>query len=137
MRRRNVPTGRLGFRAQVTYITRISHLRKSYGLEACLRYEKKTGRRISFEYALIDGVNDRVCDADELGRRLRGTLCHVNLIPLNSTARKIYKRSEKKSIDLFTKTLEKYKITVTVRRRLGNDISASCGQLRAEDAGRL
>ena len=106
-------------------------------LEACLRYEKKTGRRISFEYALIDGVNDRVCDADELGRRLRGTLCHVNLIPLNSTARKIYKRSEKKSIDLFTKTLEKYKITVTVRRRLGNDISASCGQLRAEDAGRL
>lgn len=106
-------------------------------LEACRRYENKTGRRISFEYALIDGVNDRVCDAEELGRRLKGTLCHVNLIPLNPTARKNYKRSEKKAIDLFTNTLEKYKITVTVRRRLGSDISASCGQLRAEDAGTL
>lgn len=114
----------------------IMPIARKYGydelLDACKRYEDKTGRRISFEYALIDGVNDRVCDAEELGRRLRGTLCHVNLIPLNPTVRKNYKRSERKAIELFTNTLEKYKITATVRRRLGNDISASCGQLRAE-----
>lgn len=101
-------------------------------LEACKRYEDKTKRRISFEYALISGVNDRVCDAEELGKRLRGTLCHVNLIPLNQTERKVYKRSEKNAIELFTKTLESYKITATVRRSLGSDISAACGQLKAE-----
>ncbi len=101
-------------------------------LEACRRYEEKTKRRISFEYALISGVNDRVCDAEELGKRLRGTLCHVNLIPLNQTERKVYKRSEKNAIELFTKTLESYKITATVRRSLGSDISAACGQLKAE-----
>lgn len=114
----------------------IMPIARKYGydelLEACKRYEDKTGRRISFEYALIDGVNDRPADAEELGKRLRGTLCHVNLIPLNPTVRKNYKRSEKRAIEIFTSILEKYKITVTVRRRLGNDISASCGQLRAE-----
>ncbi len=117
----------------------IMPIARKYGydelLSACKRYEEHTNRRISFEYALIDGVNDRVCDAEELAKRLKGTLCHVNLIPLNPTARKNYKTSQKKSVDLFTNTLEKYKIAVTVRRRLGNDISASCGQLKAEDDG--
>ncbi len=101
-------------------------------LDACVRYEKKTGRRISFEYALIDGVNDRPCDAEELAGKLKGTLCHVNLIPLNPTARKNYKTSKRQSVENFVKILEKHKITATVRRRLGNDISASCGQLKAE-----
>ena len=114
----------------------IMPIARKYGyddlLEACRKYEEKTKRRISFEYALISGVNDRVCDAEELGKRLKGTLCHVNLIPLNQTERKVYKRSEKNAIELFTKTLESYKITATVRRSLGNDISAACGQLKAE-----
>ncbi len=101
-------------------------------LAECKKYEEKTKRRISFEYALISGVNDRVCDAEKLGKRLKGTLCHVNLIPLNQTERKVYKRSEKNAIELFTKTLESYKITATVRRSLGSDISAACGQLKAE-----
>lgn len=102
-------------------------------LEACKRYEDKTKRRVSFEYALIDGVNDSVENAAELGKRLKGTLCHVNLIPLNQTERKVYKRSEKNAIESFTKTLESYRITATVRRSLGNDISAACGQLKAEN----
>lgn len=101
-------------------------------LDACKRYENKTGRRVSFEYALISGVNDRICDAEELGRKLKGTLCHVNLIPLNQTERKNYKRSDKNDIERFVKAIEKYRVTTTVRRSLGGDISAACGQLKAE-----
>ncbi len=103
-------------------------------LTACESYEKKTGRRVSFEYALISGVNDSKSDARELGKRLSGTLCHVNLIPLNRTERKVYKTSEKSQIETFKNILESYKITVTVRRSLGGDISAACGQLKAETA---
>ncbi|MDD4124273.1 MAG: 23S rRNA (adenine(2503)-C(2))-methyltransferase RlmN [Eubacteriales bacterium] len=103
-------------------------------LKTCVEYEKKTKRRVSFEYALISGVNDRQTDAHELGKRLKGTLCHVNLIPLNQTERKVYKSSEKSHIETFTNILESYKITVTVRRSLGGDISAACGQLKAETA---
>lgn len=101
-------------------------------LDCCRRYEKRTGRRTSFEYALIRGVNDSPACAHELGGRLRGSLCHVNLIPVNEVKGKIYKRSEKVAIELFTKALESYRMTVTVRRSLGGDINASCGQLRAE-----
>lgn len=101
-------------------------------LDCCRRYEKRTGRRTSFEYALIRGVNDSPACAHELGSRLRGSLCHVNLIPVNEVKGKIYKRSEKVAIELFTKALESYRMTVTVRRSLGGDINASCGQLRAE-----
>lgn len=102
-------------------------------LEACERYEKITKRRVSFEYALISGVNDLPEHANELGRRLKGTLCHVNLIPLNHTERKGYKKSERDAVDAFARTLEQYGITATVRRSLGNDISAACGQLKAEN----
>lgn len=102
-------------------------------LDACRRYIDKTGRRISFEYALIDGVNDSKEHANELGCLLSGMLCHVNLIPVNPIKEKNFKRSEKNAIKVFTETVETYKISVTVRRRLGSDINASCGQLRAEE----
>lgn len=100
-------------------------------VDACKRYIQKTGRRISFEYAMIASVNDSVRDAEKLGKLLSGMLCHVNLIPINPVLGKNYKKSEKNSIEVFTQTLEKYKINVTVRRKLGSDIDASCGQLRA------
>ena len=103
-------------------------------LAACSRFIAKTGRRISFEYALISGVNDSREHAHELGRRLSGMLCHVNLIPVNPIKEKSFVRSEKNAIKVFTETVETYKISVTVRRRLGADINASCGQLRAEEA---
>ena len=102
-------------------------------LAACNRFINKTGRRISFEYALISGENDSVDDAKELGHLLGGMLCHVNLIPVNPIKEKNFKRSEKNAIKVFTETLETYKINVTVRRKLGADINASCGQLRAEE----
>ena len=105
-------------------------------LGACRRYIDKTGRRISFEYALIDGVNDSKEHAHELGRLLSGMLCHVNLIPVNPIKEKNFKRSEKNAIKVFTETVETYKISATVRRRLGSDINASCGQLRAEENSR-
>ena len=72
-------------------------------------------------------------DAKELGHLLGGMLCHVNLIPVNPIKEKNFKRSEKNAIKVFTETLETYKINVTVRRKLGADINASCGQLRAEE----
>lgn len=102
-------------------------------LEACVRYEQKTKRRISFEYALISGVNDSPENASELASRLKGTLCHVNLIPLNHTGRREYKRSERDAVRAFAAVLEKHGVTATVRRSLGNDISAACGQLKAEN----
>lgn len=101
-------------------------------LDACERYAQKTGRRVSFEYAMIDGVNDSEDCAKELGRRLAGTLSHVNLIPYNRVNEKTYEKSNKNAILLFTKTLSEYKISVTVRRSLGRDIDAACGQLRAK-----
>ncbi|MDL2287156.1 23S rRNA (adenine(2503)-C(2))-methyltransferase RlmN [Eubacteriales bacterium OttesenSCG-928-G02] len=101
-------------------------------IQASKKYSEKSGRRVHFEYTLINNVNDQVKHAEELGKRLSGMLCHVNLIPLNTTEKNNYKRSEKNIIKDFTKTLEKYKIDVTVRRSLGTDISAACGQLRAE-----
>lgn len=103
-------------------------------LAACERYEKATGRRISFEYALISGVNDSDADAAELGGRLKGTLCHVNLIPVNPVAEKSYKKSNRARTEAFVKTVESFGISTTVRRKLGSDINASCGQLRAEHA---
>ena len=102
-------------------------------LDSCKRYIDKTGRRISFEYALIAGVNDSKEHANELGKLLSGMLCHVNLIPVNPIKEKNFMRSEKNAIKVFTETVEAYKINVTVRRKLGADINASCGQLRAED----
>ena len=101
-------------------------------MKACVDYEKKTKRRISFEYSMIDGVNDSSEAAHELGNALKGTLAHINLIPLNHVDEKNYKKSNRANIENFKNILEKYKLSVTVRRSLGNDIEASCGQLRAK-----
>ncbi len=99
-------------------------------LKACRDYTKATSRRISFEYAMISGVNDTDECARELGKKLKGMLCHVNLIPVNSVKERDYKKSSDNRIAEFIKILEKYSINVTVRRTLGSDINASCGQLR-------
>ncbi len=99
-------------------------------LQACREYQKVTGRRISFEYALIAGVNDSPEHARELASRLRGIMCHVNLIPVNSIKEKNFKKSAKNDIILFTNTLKNCRINATVRRKLGADIDAACGQLR-------
>ena len=99
-------------------------------LEACRRYYQATSRRISFEYAMIDGVNDSVADAQELLSRLRGLPAHFNLIPLNHVEESPLKPSTRAAVAAFQKTLEGGGITATVRRTLGGDIDASCGQLR-------
>ena len=95
-------------------------------LEACRRYFEVTGRRISYEYALIDGVNDADWQADLLAKRLKGTGSHVNLIPLNHVEESPLKPSRR--VAAFQKRLERQ--GVTVRRKLGGEIDASCGQLR-------
>ncbi len=99
-------------------------------LKACRDYIKATNRRISFEYAMISGVNDSDECARELAAKLKGMLCHVNLIPVNSVKERSYKKSSKAQMESFIKILEKNKINATVRRTLGSDINASCGQLR-------
>ncbi|MBQ3356548.1 MAG: 23S rRNA (adenine(2503)-C(2))-methyltransferase RlmN [Oscillospiraceae bacterium] len=99
-------------------------------LNACRRYFEKTGRRISFEYAMIRGVNDTPETAQTLVRKLRGIVAHVNLIPLNDVAESPLKPSEPETVRAFQRTLEENGIPATVRRTLGSDINASCGQLR-------
>ncbi len=99
-------------------------------LKACKDYIKVTNRRISFEYAMISGVNDSDDCAKELASKLKGMLCHVNLIPVNSVKERDYRKSGKERIQSFIKILEKNGINATVRRTLGSDINASCGQLR-------
>ncbi len=99
-------------------------------LKACRDYTKATSRRISFEYAMISGVNDSDDCARELAKKLKGMLCHVNLIPVNAVKERDYKKSSDNRIAEFIKILEKYGINATVRRTLGSDINASCGQLR-------
>ena len=101
-------------------------------LRACRDYIAATGRRISFEYAMIDGVNDADAHAAELAERLRGMLCHVNLIPVNVVEGKAQRRSSRERIRSFMDILEKKGINTTVRRTLGSDINASCGQLRRQ-----
>ena len=99
-------------------------------IQACRDYIAKTGRRISFEYAMINGVNDTVEHAKTLSGLLRGMLAHVNLIPLNEVSEKEFTKSNSENIKKFVSILESAHITVTVRRKLGSDINASCGQLR-------
>ncbi|MBE7002927.1 MAG: 23S rRNA (adenine(2503)-C(2))-methyltransferase RlmN [Ruminococcaceae bacterium] len=96
--------------------------------DACHRYFKETGRRISFEYAMIDGVNDSDAQADLLAKKIHGMPGHVNLIPLNDVTESEFKPS--KRVAAFQKRLESHGVTATVRRSLGGDIDASCGQLR-------
>ncbi len=99
-------------------------------LEACRYYAKTTHRRISFEYALIRGVNDSEACAKELASRLRGMLCHVNLIPVNEVTETSYSATGKNDVYRFQKLLIAHGINATVRRTLGADIQAACGQLR-------
>lgn len=99
-------------------------------LAACREYQKVTTRRISFEYALIEGVNDSDENAKELAARLKGIMCHVNLIPANPVKENTFKKPDRKAIIAFQKKLESYGITATIRRTLGADINASCGQLK-------
>ena len=107
---------------------------RKYGYEellrACREYTEITGRRITFEYAVIDGVNDSTECAEELASKLKGWLSHVNLIPLNEVRGREYKTANGKSVASFKKILEKNGVAVTVRRTLGSDIDAACGQLR-------
>ena len=99
-------------------------------MKACRSYLERTGRRISFEYALIGGVNDSRGCAAELAERLHGMLCHVNLIPVNSVEGSPFRKSSPERTQQFLHTLTAAGITATVRRTLGADIDASCGQLR-------
>lgn len=101
-------------------------------LKACRYYTEVTSRRISFEYAMISGFNDSDECARELSSRLRGMLCHVNLIPVNNVRENNYVRSDRERLRSFSEILQKNGINVTVRRTLGSDINASCGQLRAK-----
>lgn len=97
-------------------------------MDSCRRYFEVTGRRISYEYAMIDGVNDSDAQADLLAQLLKGTPGHVNLIPLNNVEESPLKPSRR--VAAFQKRLEQQGVTVTIRRKLGGDIDASCGQLR-------
>ena len=112
--------------------SKIMPVNRAYDVEelfrACHDYFDRTGRRISFEYAMIDGVNDHDWQADLIAKKLRGMPGHVNLIPLNDVVESPYKPSRR--IGAFQKRLESHGITATVRRSLGGDIDASCGQLR-------
>ncbi len=101
-------------------------------LQACKYYTKTTSRRITFEYALIQGENDQESEAKKLAKKLRGMLCHVNLIPINPVKERGYKASSNNSITKFQKVLTNAGIETTIRRELGSDINAACGQLRAQ-----
>ncbi len=100
-------------------------------MDACRYYIKKTNRRISFEYTLIQGVNDSPEEAKELLCLLQGMLCHVNLIPVNPTGAAGIRQGSRKSVEQFQKRLEDGGIAATIRREMGADIRAACGQLRA------
>lgn len=101
-------------------------------LNACREYQAVTTRRISFEYALIDGVNDTEECAEILSKILKGIMCHVNLIPANPVKENTFKKPDKNKIIKFQKQLIKRGVNATVRRTLGADIDASCGQLRTK-----
>ncbi len=100
-------------------------------LKACRDYIDTTGRRISFEYAVIKGVNDSEAQADRLSDLLRGMNCHINLIPVNPIKERSYS-ADRKAVKRFKERLEKRGMNVTIRRTLGADINAACGQLRRE-----
>lgn len=99
-------------------------------LDACKYYIEKTSRRITFEYSLVKGVNDSKEDAKSLGALLKNMLCHVNLIPVNEIKENSFKKSSKNDIANFVSILKSYGIEATVRREMGSDINAACGQLR-------
>ena len=118
----------------------IEQINKTYDidelLKACRHYANVTGRRISFEYAMIKDVNDSDECALELSNQLKGMLCHVNLIPVNNVRETNYIKSSIERQKRFIEILSTRGITATVRRTLGSDINASCGQLRASKKSR-
>lgn len=116
-------------RSKIMPVNRAYDVNKLF--DACHHYFKKTGRRISFEYAMIDGINDHDWQADLIAKNIRGMPGHVNLIPLNDVVESAFKPSRR--IAAFQKRLESHGITATVRRSLGGDIDASCGQLRRKE----
>ena len=99
-------------------------------MEACRYYLKQTGRRISFEYSLVKGVNDTQECAEQLSGLLHGMNCHVNLIPVNPIKERDYRQSEKQAIAAFKNKLERNGINVTIRSEMGREIDGACGQLR-------
>jgi len=105
-----------------------------YDLEEVLNafryYYDRTGRRLTFEYSMVEGVNDEEEHAKELAKRIKGLNCHVNLIPVNPIKERNFRQSESKRIQNFKNILEKNRINVTIRREMGADINAACGQLR-------
>lgn len=115
--------------------SKLMGINKAYPLNQLIpiikEYINKTNRRVTFEYILLDGVNDNLSEANELSRLLRGMNCYVNLIPYNETSHIIYKRSSDERIMNFYDCLKKNKINVTVRREFGGKVSAACGQLRS------
>jgi len=116
--------------------SRIMPINRRYPLselmEACRYYVETTGRRITFEYALLGGVNDRPEHAEELARLVGDLLCHVNLIPVNYVPERRYVRTPRDEIFRFQHILQRHGIPTTVRREHGSDIAAACGQLRAQ-----
>lgn len=117
-----------GMRSSIMPINNKYHIDEL--IEACKKYIEENHRRISFEYAIINGVNDSVENARALARLLGGMLCHVNLIPVNNVEENSFVKPDRSKIERFVNTLGDCGINATVRRELGSDISASCGQLR-------
>ena len=113
----------------------IMEINKAYPLEklipAVKKYIEKTNRRVTFEYIMLNGVNDSIDNALELSQLLKGINCYVNLIPYNETSHIEYKKSTKENIMKFYDTLKKNGINVTIRREFGSKVSAACGQLRS------
>lgn len=115
-------------RNKIMPINKVYNIKKL--LDTCEKYIKKTNRRITFEYSLIRGVNDKLENAVELSQKLKGMLCHVNIIPLNEVDEMELKGSTRKKAFEFQKILKRNGIDATVRREMGSDIDAACGQLR-------
>lgn len=99
-------------------------------IDACRYYYEQTGRRITFEYSLIEGVNDQPEQAQILSKLVKGLNCHVNLIPVNPIKERDFKQTQGKYVQNFKNLLEKNRINATIRREMGSDINAACGQLR-------
>src|SRR5574344_646415 len=102
-------------------------------MDAVRYYEEKAGRRVTFEYILIDGINDSVENAHELADLIKGTLAYVNLIPYNQVMENKFRRSKDKSVKNFLNVLNIRNVTATIRKEFGSDIDAACGQLRAKE----
>lgn len=117
-----------GLRDRIMPVNRRYPLRQL--IPACRDYAVRTGRRVTFEYALLGGVNDAPAQAKELAGLIRGLLCHVNLIPVNAVPERGYKPPTAETVDRFQDVLERSGIPVSVRREMGADINAACGQLR-------